>query len=273
MLAQNTPCTKCGNSCLLAVCVRCLNPQSMNVVEAQAVPITVQEARVAPLEEPGIVLRPFVPEENSKDANLEIMRLAQREGYIKIDMDLADKFLASETAQDTFTGLKSYYVGQSYFEILTRFLMKYVERDTRIPELGWCKPVYSFCKIGKALINAKIIKGARQYAKEDPFTLPTMLNDLLTGRLYRNWDDSAAYQRFMRSLTKIPEAQVILDEFLTNKAQLLHDIAAHYYGKGYDPDQKYTIKTLLHMLSMDGLLNNWRKIDSIDPKKTDHAYV
>ena len=82
MLAQNTPCTKCGNSCLLAVCVRCLNPQSMNVVEAQAVPITVQEARVAPLEEPGIVLRPFVPEENSKDANLEIMRLAQREGYM-----------------------------------------------------------------------------------------------------------------------------------------------------------------------------------------------
>lgn len=191
---------------------------------------------------------------------------------IKIDLANAKRFLRSNKADELYIGkdiLKAHLRGHSYRSILLSYLVNYVDPDIDDPEnVGWVKVDYHLCAGGHALRKLGIITGAREYAGScDPFSLPGILNDLLTGKFYRNWDDSKAYQRYLLAITRIPAAQAVLSEFLVQPNALISDLAERY-GVAYSD-----IKTLLHRLSMDGSLQAWRKEKGIPAHIKDDLFI
>ena len=169
---------------------------------------------------------------------------------IKIDLAAADEFLGSETARTLSAS------GETYYTTLSRYIALHVQRE-RGQSLGWVSVNYQPCKLGKELIDECHIIGAREYGgASDPFCLPAELNDLLTGRFYDNWDDSKAYQRYMKVKTKNPDCLAVLDEYLENSS--LPDQIAVYYGVGRD-----AVKQLMHSLSMDGSEAAWREKNGV----------
>ena len=76
---------------------------------------------------------------------------------------------------------------------MSRYIALRITRDSRDKGIGWALAEYKCCLIGQKLITNSAMKEAREYGGgADPFTLPHKLNDLLTGRYYRSWDDSKA---------------------------------------------------------------------------------
>jgi hypothetical protein len=112
------------------------------------------------------------------------------------------------------------------------------------------------------------------HGPQDPFVLPTRLNDLLTSEHYDNWD--VALPAYMRLLTRIPEAQDLLDSVLSDPAATLERVASHYLPHYLPHDVPHDVgaaKQLLHALSMDGTVRAWRKQHNVPEHVEDLAFV
>jgi len=189
----------------------------------------------------------------SEETDSEVSRTPVCSRRIKIDLKTSLIFLRSTKADNTYVGKEERLKGQSLRSILNTYLVNHVDADLKNPDVGWVNVKYYFSDIGYFLKDLGVIEGSRMYAEGDPFTLPSALTDLLTGRFYRNWDDSKAFQHYMLGCKVISDAnRQVIEEYLETDRE---DIAAHY---GEDMDAK-TIKRVTLMLTFGGSLNTFRQ--------------
>lgn len=201
---------------------------------------------------------------------------------IKVDLDRAFKFMRTEealrpmTKADTGDPFLDHYVGEKPRDVLWRFLKSHVHIDPFSRLVGCVDVTYAPSDIGAALIEAGLIKGCRVSATGDPFKLPMRLNEILTGSLYHNVDLSKAYQRFMRALTKVSQAQKVLDKFLADPKGMVEAVARHYFGE-YNSELKERVKRVIHSLSMDKKLAAVRREFAeeygVPETKKDHPFL
>ena len=206
-------------------------------------------------------------------ADTEVAPDCRHQCRIKIDLANADRFLQSQKADEIFTSKDPYmedYNNESYRWILTGYIANYVTPDPKDETVGWTDViVYRPSVVGVKFEALGIITGSRVYGgKGDPFSLPKLLNGLLTGKFYWNFDDSKAYQRYMFGHDALSGASKwILDKFLENPDDIVAEIAAHYNVKVKDA------KVLLHKLSMEGTTRTWRAAMGVDDECEDHPFI
>lgn len=210
---------------------------------------------------------PLSPEANAAESSTRI----------KIDLEGAMTFMCSPTADRMNKGwLKgnAHRNGKTDRELMMTYLVRNITIDPEDHTVGYADVCYAPSKIGDALCKAKSIQGCRVYGGgSDPFSLSSRMNDVLTARHYDNWDDSKAYQRFMRLMTDLPGAQRVLDEFLADPDSILRAISVCYFSNSVVREHTKAAKQLLHMLSMDGTLDSWREKHEVPTQVQDHEFV
>ena len=195
---------------------------------------------------------------------------------VTLDLVAAREHLASDLpdrVRSGHTGCNNWWNGKTDRELLTKYIMSYAIVDDAAQETAIVELEYEQSELGQKLEQAGVLGPTRRYAgAADPFELPSGLNDLLTHRFYENWDDSKAYQRYIRAFTQIQEVQQILDEFLEAPTKLCTHISQHYFGSSTKQHMKQ-VKALLHRLSMDGTIKVWRQENAVSSAKQDHQFV
>ena len=173
---------------------------------------------------------------------------------IKHDIATAKHFILSELATERYKGKDTQHRRKSYRDILVAHLLNHVTIDEEDRTVGWSTVHYKPSATGQKFIDAGVIQGERVYGgPADPFTLPNVLNDVLTGTCYRNWDDAKAFHYYVLSHPSVAaKNKRALKKFLEDPVTVMARLAEHY-----DVDVA-AIKELFHRLVMDGGIESWR---------------
>jgi len=194
----------------------------------------------------------------------------------KIDLACCGLLMKSAVSDRVYrkeNRFKAHFFGKTYWDILCEYVDQYVDNDGIEPGVGWASVRYRQDPLGQRLVEKGLIKGARVYGgTDDPFHLPSLLNEVLTDKFYVNVDDSKAHPRYMRALTQHPEGKRVLDEFLADPDTLMEDIAEHYFSNA-SVDFVKKVKILLLSLGMDGGVQSWRQNHRIHQGIPEHPFV
>eukprot|EP00930_Biecheleria_cincta_P031292 TRINITY_DN2171_c0_g1_i3.p1 TRINITY_DN2171_c0_g1~~TRINITY_DN2171_c0_g1_i3.p1 ORF type:complete len:526 (-),score=72.07 TRINITY_DN2171_c0_g1_i3:133-1710(-) len=189
------------------------------------------------------------------------------DGYLRLEND------ALERVCKTDCQFKKEFVNETYPEILRKFIDRHVAKDENATGVGWTFVKYGHDRIGQRLVEEGLLAGARVFGgKEDPFTLPSLLNEVLTDKFYVNVDDSKAHPHYMRALTQHPEGKRVLDDFLASPGERMKDIAEHYFSDTSAESIKKA-KILILALGMDGSVWSWRRDNNVSEDIPDHQFV
>lgn len=193
---------------------------------------------------------------------------------VNLSIDLASyKTVASLAGRFCSNAQKADYYNMSYADIVARYIENYVKADPQDETHGWVLLEYRPDRLGHRLIEEGILEGARLYSgRSDPLSLPSDINDVLTDRYYINMDDSKAHPSYMRALTQMPEAQAVLDDYLSDTISLLESVAEHYLRE-VSAESMSSAKVLFLSLGMDGSVTKWRQAHGVEANVAEHAFV